>query len=269
MLKPVPVGEVVDAAAQDVVLGNDFLDVEASLTRCRPCAGRTAVEQGLSDRLVRARAGARRPAPERCGNVIIERRRVQMGSGWQPSNLLAPGIEQWLALTLDEVGELLKICDFHGFLFLHLASNTSIGLRSDLDLAFDLDWNVERQLGHTDRAARVAADLRSEHLEHEIRKTIDDGGLLDEPGCGVDHAKNPRPRRDAIEIPESAAQAAEDGERRKAGSGVSLFDREVASYFPSGPAIEPSGLEGGWPEMIARVAVTRTNRMAGQRPEAL
>ncbi len=50
-------------------------------------------------------------------------------------------------------------------------------LRKELDFPFDLNWNVEWQLGHTDGASRVRAPRGTVELENQIREAVDDAWL--------------------------------------------------------------------------------------------
>ena len=120
-----------DAAAQDVVLGDDFHDVEAFLLALQAMVRGAALEQGLRDGLVGDAPQRDDELVDQRGNVIVERRCIHVRRRWQLPHLRAPGIQQRLALTRDEVGELLEIRDFHRFMVSHpLPTTGSLYARS-------------------------------------------------------------------------------------------------------------------------------------------
>ena len=53
---------------------------------------------------------------------------------------------------------------------------------SELNLTLDFDRDVERQFGHSDCTASVSALLRTKHFDDEVGESVDDRGLLVEPG---------------------------------------------------------------------------------------
>src|SRR5258706_1204411 len=77
---------------------------------------------------------------------------------------------------------------------------------AQLDFAFDLDRDIERQLGETDRAARMRTALRAEDLDDEFGEAIDDERLTIAIRRGVDHPEDARPRADTIQIAQRALQ---------------------------------------------------------------
>jgi hypothetical protein len=111
--------------------------------------------------------------------------------------------------------------------------------RDDLDLAFDLDRNVERKLGEPDGAAGVSAGFRSIEFENDIGKPVDDAWLLLKARGGVDNAEDTAPGRDAVEVPQRALQAAEDGKRREPCGDIALFHRELSTELAQWPSQRP------------------------------
>src|SRR6185503_15711989 len=99
-----------------------------------------------------------------------------------------------------------------------------VALGVDLYDGFDLDRQIEWQLRHPDRAARVGAPVRPEQLEDQIGEAVDHERLLVESGCRVDHAEHARPGADSIEIAELALEVAEDRESHKSRRLVTLLD---------------------------------------------
>ena len=59
----------------------------------------------------------------------------------------------------------------------------------------------------------MRADIGAVELEDQVGEAVDDERLAVEARCGVDHAEDPAPARDAIEIADGPLQAAEDRER--------------------------------------------------------
>jgi hypothetical protein len=109
--EPVPLGEVVDAPAEDVVLGDDLLDVERVPDPLQAVGGRAGVEQGLRDRLVR-------PGPEGSGefgeevrDVVVERRGVEVPCRGERADLRPPPREERVPLVLDEPREYVEGVD--------------------------------------------------------------------------------------------------------------------------------------------------------------
>jgi len=82
-------------------------------------------------------------------------------------------------------------------------------LREELNLAFDLDRDVEWQLGETDGALECAP-RPGRRLEYQSEKPVDDASVAIEPGRGVDHPKDPGPRAHAVEVADRAIEASED-----------------------------------------------------------
>ena len=75
----------------------------------------------------------------------------------------------------------------------------------------------------------VRPNFRTEEFQDQIRETVDNARLLLEAGRGIHHAEDSDPRGDSVEVTESAMQAAQNRESGKAGGGIALLDREVAS----------------------------------------
>jgi hypothetical protein len=83
----------------------------------------------------------------------------------------------------------------------------------ELNFAFDLNRNIERQLGEADSTTTVRSDDWTEHFEDKIGKAVDNAGSLIETWSRVDHAEHSRPSGYVIEIAEGAFQASETGAR--------------------------------------------------------
>ena len=54
-------------------------------------------------------------------------------------------------------------------------------IRHKLDLALDLDGNVERKLGESDGTACMRSYLGPEHAQDKVREPVDDCRLAVEP----------------------------------------------------------------------------------------
>jgi hypothetical protein len=67
-----PVGEVVDAAAQDVVLGHDLFDVKPILNPLLTVSGGRALPHGLGNRLFLLGVEGGRQFLDQLGNVVVE-----------------------------------------------------------------------------------------------------------------------------------------------------------------------------------------------------
>ena len=109
----VPVGQVVDAAAQDVVLGNDLFDVECVFDPLQAVGGRTAVEKGLSDRLARPGSQGACKLRQEMRDVIVERRHVEIPRRGERPDLRPPQREQGVPLVLDKPCKFVKDVDRH------------------------------------------------------------------------------------------------------------------------------------------------------------
>src|SRR5215469_8261980 len=109
------------------------------------------------------------------------------------------------------------------------------GSAGDLNLSLYFHRDVEWQLRHAHRTPTVCTHIRTKHLENEVRKTIHDTRLLVEARRRVHHAEHPRPRCDAIEIPERALQATEYGQRRQSRCHVPLLESEITPDFAERP----------------------------------
>src|SRR5258706_567941 len=127
-------------------------------------------------------------------------------------------------------------------------SERMTALGTELDFAFDFHRNIERQLGHADRASGVGADVRAEEFEQQIGEAVDDARLLIESGRRIHHSEHAGPGGDAIQISQRALQTAENRERRQARCNVTLGDGEIASDLA---------------ERFGERAVGRLRRMAG------
>src|SRR5262245_18860489 len=85
----------------------------------------------------------------------------------------------------------------------------SAAAMSGLDLYFglDLDAEAEGEGGDADGGAGVAASLRAVEFDDEIREAVDHFRLAVELGRRVDHAEDPQPGGDAVEVAQFALEA--------------------------------------------------------------
>ncbi len=97
----------------------------------------------------------------------------------------------------------------------------------DRDLGLDLDRRVERQAGETDCGTRMVAPFLAEQVDDEIREAVDHGRVIAERAAAIDHAEDPQPSGDALEIAEFSFEAREHGECGALRRRVALFDGEV------------------------------------------
>ena len=139
-------GEVVDAAAQDVVLRDDLFDVECVLEALQSMRRRAGFAERLRDRLIRFRPQCCSQFVQQPRHVIVERRDVELPRRRQLPNLSPPAREQCLALLLDERGQLVR-------------TSTVISPPSDAT-----------HVGGTDRAPRalIHDDSTSEHVTFRL-----------------------------------------------------------------------------------------------------
>lgn len=111
----------------------------------------------------------------------------------------------------------------------------SPGLRmpvpDEFRFGFNLHWNIEGQLGHTDSAATVGTFVRPVEFKDEVREPIDDIWLLVETRRRIDHAEYSRPGRDAIKVAKRALETAENRQRSESGGDVALLGRDLAPEF--------------------------------------
>jgi hypothetical protein len=84
------------------------------------------------------------------------------------------------------------------------------GLSCQLYFSLNFRRDIEGKIRQADGPTAVGADFPSKQFQNQIGKAIDDAGLLLEAGSGIHHAENFNPGGDAVEIAESAVQAAED-----------------------------------------------------------
>ena len=107
----VPFRQIVDTAAQDVVLGHDLLDVEGVLDPLQTVGGRTALEQRFSDRLLRTGTEGRDQFRQQIRDVIIERGRIKVAGRREFADLRPPRREQGVALVVDQLCEFVEGID--------------------------------------------------------------------------------------------------------------------------------------------------------------
>ena len=84
------VREIVDAVAQDVVLGDDFFNIERVLDPLDAVCRRTAFQQRFRDRFVRPGFECGRQFPKKAGDVIVERGRVKVSRRREQADLPPP-----------------------------------------------------------------------------------------------------------------------------------------------------------------------------------
>ena len=105
-----------------------------------------------------------------------------------------------------------------------LASNEGLGItRPQLNLAFNLDRDVEGQFRKAYRAARVSPLLLTEHADNEVSKAVYDRRLTCETWGRVHHSEYPSPARNAGERTKFPLQASEDRQSREASGNVGLL----------------------------------------------
>jgi len=102
------VGQIVDAAAQNVVLRNDLFDIEPVLRALQPMRRRAAFEQRLGDRLIRLHAKRGGHLLEEHWDVIVERRDVEMSRGGELPHLPPPTRQQRIPVPCDERRQLVQ-----------------------------------------------------------------------------------------------------------------------------------------------------------------
>ena len=104
-------GQVVDAASQNVVLGDDFLDVKCVLDPLQPVRGRSAIDDGQSDGLVRAGSERDDDFRQKIRDMIVERRDVEIAGARKYSNLGSPSSEQGLTSVVNQLGKFFENVD--------------------------------------------------------------------------------------------------------------------------------------------------------------
>ena len=75
----------------------------------------------------------------------------------------------------------------------------------------------------------MAADLWTEHIEDEIRESVDDGRLLIEVLGRIDHPEHPHPTGDPIERAEFPMEGAEHRQCSETRRDNSLLKRHISS----------------------------------------
>ena len=103
------VREIVNAAAENVVLGDDFLQIESFLEPLQTMRGRTASFQGL--RNCRARLGFKRVRQfvQKVGDVVVKCGRIEVLSRGELLDLLPPLDKQGRALLADEPRQVVQV----------------------------------------------------------------------------------------------------------------------------------------------------------------
>ena len=100
-----------DAAAQDVVLRDDFLDVETVLQALQAVGRRTCRVERFRDGLVGLGLELDGQLIDELGKMVIERRSVQILRRGQLFDLQPPPGKQAFALAPDERRQFVKIAD--------------------------------------------------------------------------------------------------------------------------------------------------------------
>jgi len=103
----------VDAAAQDVVLGDHLLDIERIFDALYTVGGRSTFVQHFSDCRLRRRAQGSGKLRQQCRNVIVERWQVEVPRCRQRSDLFPPRGKQGLAPAFDQLGKIVENVDGH------------------------------------------------------------------------------------------------------------------------------------------------------------
>jgi hypothetical protein len=102
----VGLGEVVNAPAQDVVLGHHFHDVEAIFQSLHAVLRGAPFTKRFRDRLIGLRSERFSQLLEQGRNVIVEGRDIEMLGRRERPHFLAPLREQRFKVPADEHGEL-------------------------------------------------------------------------------------------------------------------------------------------------------------------
>ena len=91
-----------DATSQDVVFGNDLLDVEGVLDPLQTVGGRSTVAQDLSDGRLRGDAQRHGEFDEQIRNVIVECRKIEIARRRELPHFGPPPGQQGFAFAFDE-----------------------------------------------------------------------------------------------------------------------------------------------------------------------
>lgn len=104
-------GQVVNTASQDVVFGDNFLDIEGVFHPLQTVGGRGTREKGLGDRLFRPGPQGRYKLCQKIWYMIIECRHVEVPSCGQRPNLRPPLNEQGAVFAFNELCKFVENVD--------------------------------------------------------------------------------------------------------------------------------------------------------------
>jgi len=109
---------------------------------------------------------------------------------------------------------------------LRCAARRTDSLRAQAGGELDLHGDVERQLGHPDRTACVAARV-PEDFNQKVRAAINHRRSLVKTRGAIDHSKHPDHALDPLQTTELCVQRREDREPRHARGLLPLLQREI------------------------------------------
>ena len=89
-----------------------------------------------------------------------------------------------------------------------LRDEPGLGSLIDFEHPFDFDAGVERQFGHADGGAGVAARV-AQNLDHQVRGAVHDRRKRRESGDGIDEAAEAHAFDDVVEIADGGLQLSE------------------------------------------------------------
>ena len=112
-VQTVLIGEIVNAAAQNVVLRDDLVDIERVFDALQTVRRRTHLEERFRDGLVGFDPQRRGQLVDQPRHVIVERRRIERASRRQLPHLFTPARQQKVALPRDELCQFVEIVSGH------------------------------------------------------------------------------------------------------------------------------------------------------------
>src|SRR6476646_9134927 len=97
------VGQFMNAAAENIVLGDDLLNVETIAKALAAMCGRAAGEKLFINRLVHAGTQRISKLFDKIRNAIVERRSNEILRRWEFQHLLNPACTPRVALLVDQL----------------------------------------------------------------------------------------------------------------------------------------------------------------------